>query len=177
MNKDISKERHILLKKIAKKMNSQTPYSLPITKHLIRCFDIAIDQTEGEFLVKLDTCSYSFEQLLNISKLERDEFNSSLKKILRKGLIDYIENKQSDNNYILAPIMVGWFEIYLAGGEETENKKLFAESFERYSNSRAMLNHFPIRNILNIRYKSKLKPYTRVAKTGKIQTKERELSL
>lgn len=175
MNKNISEERHILLKRLAKKMNSQSSYPLPITKHLITCFDIAINQTEAEFLDKVDTCFYSYSELLNLSSLTKKQFDTFLKNILRKGLINYVENKQSDNNYVLSPIIVGWFEVYLAGGEETEDRKLFAEAFEKYSNSRLFLNHFPIRNVLNLWFKRKLKPYARVAQTGKISTKENRI--
>jgi NAD-dependent dihydropyrimidine dehydrogenase PreA subunit len=162
MNNSIKKERYNNLKLLAKKMNSQSPFPLPVTKHLISCFDIAISQQEAEYLNKLDTCFYTYEELLQLSSSTKKDFTVLLKNILKKGLIEY----KDDKNYIIAPILVGWFEVYLAGGEESESKKLFAEAFEKYSNSRLILNHFPIRNILNIFYKNKLKPFTRIAKTA-----------
>jgi ferredoxin len=45
--------------------------------------------------------------------------------------------------------MLGWFEIFLAGGQETPERKEFARRLDRLFKSWGKMNSFPIRSLVN----------------------------
>ena len=158
----LSSERKQSLRKLANLMNSQNAHSLPVTGHLLKCFDIAITPEETGFLLKVKTKPRSYKQLLKFSELTEEQFTPFINNILKKGLISSQSIKNIKEAYILSPVLVGWFEVYLSGGDESDDRKEFAESFERYFSSRGILNFFPLRNYLNHKFKRSSKPMTRI---------------
>ena len=158
----LSSERKKSLRALALLMNKQNEYHLPITGHLINCFDIAISPLETDFLLKVKTKPRTFKQLLKFSELTEEQFSPFINQILNKGLISSQVIKRTKEAYILSPILVGWFEIYLSGGDESDDRKEFAKSFEKYYSSRKILNFFPLRNYLNHKFKYLSKPITRI---------------
>ncbi|MCP4177415.1 MAG: 4Fe-4S dicluster domain-containing protein [bacterium] len=164
-------EREKHLKNIINKMNKINVLPLPVTKYLIKCFNVAMEDEEVKFLNKIDVISYSKDALLKISDLDNNSFSMFLEKILHKGFLYCIEDNSKSMQYTISPIMVGWFEVYLSSGDECKSKKLFAKSLEKYSESRKFLTHFPVRNIFNMMIKTKLRPFTEVADTFKEDNK------
>ena len=161
-NRKLSSERKKTLRKLASLMNMQNAHPLPITGHLLRCFDIAISLEETNFLLKIKTKPRTYKQLLKFSGLTEKQFTPFINEILKKGLISSLNIKNIKEAYILSPILVGWFEVYLSGGDESDERKEFAESFEKYFSSRKILNFFPLRNYLNHKFKRSSKPNTRI---------------
>ena len=158
----LSFERKQSLRKLANLMNIQNAHALPVTGHLLKCFDIAITPKETSFLLKVKAKPRSYKQLLKFSKLTEEQFTPFINNILKKGLITSQSIKKTKEAYILSPILVGWFEVYLSGGDESDERKEFAESFEKYFRSRGILNFFPLRNYLNYKFKRSSKPITRI---------------
>ena len=168
MKRTLSPERKKSLRKLADLMNTQNVHSVAVTSHLLNCFDIVISPKEVEFLLKVGKKPRSYNQLLKFSGLSKEESAPFIDKVLKKGLITSVNIRETKEVYFLSAILVGWCEIYLADGEESDEKKEFAESFEKYFSSQGLLNFFPVRNYLNHKFKHKVKPITRVVIPQKI---------
>jgi ferredoxin len=163
----LSSERKKSLRKLANLMNSLNAHPLPVTGHLLKCFDIAISPKETDFLLKVNKKPRSYKQLLKFSELTEEQFTPFINHILKKGLISSQKIKNIKEAYLLSPILVGWFEVYLSGGDESDQRKEFAESFEKYFSSRRFLNFFPLRNYLNYKFIRSSKPNTRIVVSKK----------
>ena len=161
-----TKDRKKLLTKVVLKMNSLNKFPLPVTKHLIECFNVVMTDEEAVFLERIKTTSYSYNELLGVSALVGDGFDKFLDIMLKKGFLFCVENKAGEALYRMNAIMVGWFEVFLSDGRETTTKKAFAKAFENYSNSRKFLSYFPARNIFNLWIRRKAKPFTEIAETS-----------
>ena len=148
-------------------MNEQNARPLPITDDLLRCFDVAISLEETDFLLKLELKAHSYNQLLEISRLKEEESKAFIGDILKKGLLTP-QSAKNGEEYVLSPILVGWFEVYLSDGDETEAKQEFAKYFEKYCSSMGARNFFPLRNYINYRFKQKATPTTRIVASKKL---------
>jgi hypothetical protein len=82
----LSSERKKSLRKLANLMNSLNAHPLPITGHLLKCFDIAISPKETDFLLKVNKKTRSYKQLLKFLKLTEEQFTPFINHILKKGL-------------------------------------------------------------------------------------------
>jgi len=140
------------LRALAKLMNQQNITSIPVTKKLLNCFDLVITPEENDFLLKLGTKKRTFDEALHISQLLPDSFKILFNEMLSKGLIWTSYAEEGTEYYNLAPILLGWFEIYLSDGQETERKKEFAHRVEELFESWGKLNVFPVRNLWNFKH-------------------------
>jgi len=163
MSRKISPARKKSLVNLIKLMNVKNTFHLPVTKHLINCFDIAVDPFETEFLLKIGVDeNLSFKGLLAISGMKTREFIPFFENILKKGLLASMQPDKPKAEFSLSPILVGWFEIYLSDGSESEEKIEFAKSLDKYFNSMKLLNFFPVRNLINYKYKNNPRLFTQI---------------
>jgi ferredoxin len=171
--KTLSKERLANLKALAIQMNNQNSHSLPVTRSLLDCFDVVITPQENEFLLKIGTDPLSYRDVSKLSELSEDAFRPFLKTLCEKGLIWTRYTKDGDELYELAPILLGWFEVFLSGGEDTPQKREFAHRVDDLFKSWGNFNVFPFRNLWNYHTKKKSISHKRVVIPQK-ETKKTE---
>ena len=114
----MSKERANNLRALARLMNKQNITSVPVTKQLLDCFDVVITPEENEFLLKIGLDPLTYEQISSFSELPDESFRPFLETLLKKGLVWARYTEDGEEHYVLSPILVGWFEIYLSDNSE-----------------------------------------------------------
>ena len=160
--KKISKERLTNLRALAHKMNKQNSSSIPVTRPLLDCFDVVITPEENEFLLKIRREPLNYQDISSFSELPEDSFRSFLKTLCEKGLIWTRYTEQEEERYVLAPILLGWFEIFLSDGADTPQKREFACRVDDLFNSWGKYNVFPLRGLWNYHTQKKSRSHRRV---------------
>lgn len=160
--KKISKERLANLKALAIQMNKQNSSSVPVTRALLDCFDVVITPEENEFLLKIGTDLLNYEQISSFAELPEVSFRPFLKTLCEKGLIWTRYTEEEEELYELAPILLGWFEVFLSDGADTPQKREFAHRVDDLFNSWGKFNVFPFRNLLNYRIQKKSRSHRRI---------------
>jgi len=151
------------LRTLARLMNKQNRSSVPITGPLLDCFDLVIPPDENDFLIHMGTEPFSYEEARALCPKPDDEFRDFIDTLLKKGLILPRSYGVDDNVYVLAPILVGWFELQLCGGHETPEKKEFARRLDHAFQSWKKFNIFPLRNLQNHHFLKKGTPNQSIA--------------
>ncbi len=157
----MSKKREKDLRALAHLMNKQNITSIPVTRELLRCFDVAITPEENEFLLRIGTEPLTYEQISAFSGLSDKKFRLFLETICRKGFIWIHYPEKEEERFVLAPILVGWFEVFLSDGSEAPEKKEFARRVDDLFKSWGKFNVFPARNLWNRRTEA-TRPHRRV---------------
>ncbi len=167
----MTSERYRKLRQLAKLMNQQNITGIPVTRQLLECFDVVITPEENDFLLKMGRERFTFEQAFSDSNLTKDDFSNFLTGMLKKGIL-WSEYANDGTEYFrLAPILVGWFEIYLSDGQETEQKKEFARRVDKLFKFWGKFNRFPARGLLNMRV-GKGTPHKQVFTAAKKEEKK-----
>jgi len=131
-------------------MNQQNISSVLVTKELLHIFDLVITTDEAEFLLSLGTKKYTQNEILTKSGMSEDIFSEYLKKLMRKGLVLQRTTDNKSEYYELAPILVGWFEIFLFSGERTEDQQEFSRRLDDLFTCWKKYNFTPLRQIRNV---------------------------
>jgi ferredoxin len=173
----MSKERREKLRALAHLMNKQNTTSIPVTKPLLDCFDLDIEPDENEFLLEIGTEPLNLRQISSFSRLPAESFRLFLKGLCEKGLIWTRYSEEGEELYELAPILLGWFEIYLSDGADTLLKREFARRVDILFKSWGKLNVFPIRSIWNYRTRKKSRPHRRIVVPRKAAEKAETIQL
>jgi len=160
--KTISKERLANLKALANQMNKQNSSSIPVTRALLNCFDVVITPEENEFLLKIGTDLLNYKQISSFSELPEESFHPFLKKLCEKGLVWTRYTEEEEELYMLAPILLGWFEVFLSDGGDTPQKREFAHRVDDLFNSWGKFNVFPLRSLLNYHTQKKSRSHRRI---------------
>ncbi|UCC39510.1 MAG: 4Fe-4S binding protein [Candidatus Aminicenantes bacterium] len=161
----ISSERMKNLKALAIEMNKQNKRPFPVTNELIYCFDAVITPEENDYLLRIGREPLTYEQAASFSDLPEESFHTFFETIMRKGLVWPRYDKEGEKRYVLAAILVGWFEVYLSDGSETPEKQEFARRVDELFKSFSKLNVFPLRNLLNYKFRRESEPHTEIALT------------
>jgi ferredoxin len=158
----ISKKRLANLRALAHRMNKQSSSSLPVTRALLDCFDVVITPEENEFLLKLGKNPQNFQEISALSKHPEESFRPLLKTLCQKGLVWTRYTEKGDELYELAPILFGWFEVFLSDGGDTPQKREFARRVDDLFNSWGNFNVFPFRGLWNYHTQKKSKSHKRI---------------
>jgi ferredoxin len=161
----ISPDRAESLRRLAALMNTRHKNPFPVTEQLLRCYDIALTPEEIDFLLKMGTEPYSYEKAASMSSLSGDEFQVFFEALIGKGFIWPHDAPDGAELFILPGIMLGWFEVFLSGGEETPEKREFARRMDALLQSLGKMNYFPLREITNFRSR-KAKPFQSILAPG-----------
>ena len=129
----------------------QNPY--PLSEPLLGCLDIVLTTEEVDFLIGMGTEPYTYEQAASRSSLSEERFKDFFEGILRKGYAWPHDTQDEAQWYKLPGFMLGAFEVYLADGFETPEKKEFARHLDALLKSFGELNKFPTRNFFNAQVK------------------------
>ena len=111
-----------LIKPRKKAMASAASLRFVLLKNSFHYFEIAMADDEIDFLLKMGTNQRDY-RTCSLSKLSSAEFKKFFETMFSKGFIKATKTKGDVENFILHPIMVGWFEMCFAGGKETEDGK------------------------------------------------------
>jgi len=149
----IPEEREKSLVKLAKLMNTRHKDPYPISEQLLGCLDAILTSEEIDFLIEMDTDPYTYEQALYHSFMPEARFEKLFESIVRKGFAWPHETTDGVQWFRLPGFMLGAFEVYLADGAETPEKREFARRLDALFESFAKLNTFPTRNIFNAQVK------------------------
>lgn len=147
----IPREREKSLRKLAEMMNTRHHNPFPITKPLLDCFDVAITPEENDFLIRLGTEPFTYQDAALLSDLDENQFRSFFEGLKHKGVIWPKSSPDKRELFALSGILMGWFEVYLCDGEETPEKQEFARRVDALIKSWKKYNTFPIRNLINYR--------------------------
>jgi ferredoxin len=167
----ISRERLENLRSLAHQMNKQNTSSIPVTRALLECFDVVITPEENAFLLKIGLEPHNYQQISALSGLPEESFRPFLKTLCEKGLIWTQYTQEQEELYVLAPILVGWFEMFLSDGADTPQKREFARRVDGLFQSWGNFNVFPFRNLWNYHTQKKSRSHRRVVIPQ--ETKER----
>ncbi len=150
----IKKAREQRLKNLAGLMNTRHQNPYPVAEPLLACLDIALTDAEIDFLIEMGTDPYTYAQALSRSSLPEERFKDFFDGIIRKGYAWPHDTEDDAQWYKLPGFMLGAFEVYLADGEETPQKKEFARRLDTLLQSFAKLNVFPTRKFFNAQVRS-----------------------
>jgi ferredoxin len=160
--KKISRERLASLRALAHRMNKQNITSIPVTRALLRCFDVVITPEENEFLLRIGGDPLNYQQISALSDLPENDFRPFLRTLCKKGLVWTKYAEDEEELYVLAPILLGWFEIFLSDGGDTLQKREFARRVDDLFRSWGKFNVFPFRGLWNYHTKKKSRSHRRV---------------
>ncbi len=160
--KKIDKERLANLRALAHRMNKQNTTSIPVTRALLDCFDVVITPEENEFLLKIGRDPLNFQQISSFSELPEESFRAFLKTLCEKGLLWTRYTEEEEELYVLPPILLGWFEVFLCNGADTPQKREFARRVDDFFHSWGKLNVFPFRSLWNFHTQKKSRSHRRV---------------
>jgi ferredoxin len=146
---NMSPAREKGLRRLAQLMNTRHRNPLPVTKPLLDCFDVALSDQELAYLLEMGTDPVNYEKAAAISGMPEEAFRPFFERLGRKGLIWPKANPGGEDLFVLPGIMLGWFEIFLASGEETAEKREFARRLDLLFKSFEKLNTFPFRSLIN----------------------------
>jgi len=145
----IERERESRLKTLAGLMNTRHQNPYPVAEPLLACLDIVLTDEEIDFLIAMGTEPYTYKGALARSSVEEERFETFFNGIVRKGYAWPHDTGDGVQWYRLPGFMLGAFEVYLADGEETPEKKEFAVRLDALLQSFAKYNVFPTRNFFN----------------------------
>ncbi|TFG02031.1 MAG: hypothetical protein EU542_05810, partial [Promethearchaeota archaeon] len=120
------------LEQLADLMNEQSIHPLETSDELFYIFDAVISTEEVDFMLKMGGGNQTLKSIRQKVDLSEKEIKSILEKLIYKGIITIIDDKEGNKVYHLMSIFPGWFELYLMRGEKTEESKLFAKRVEEY---------------------------------------------
>jgi ferredoxin len=160
--KTISRERLKNLRALARQMNRQNSSTIPVTRALLDCFDVVVTPEENEFLLKIGAEPLNYRQIFSCSHLPEKSFRPFLKTLCEKGLIWTRYTEEGQELYVLAPILLGWFEMFLSDGADTPQKREFARRVNALFNSWGKFNVFPIRGLWNYHTRKKSRSHNRI---------------
>ncbi len=158
----ISRERLKNLRALAIQMNRQNSKTIPVTRALLDCFDVVVTPDENEFLLKIGTEPQDYQQISSHSDLPEETFRLFLKAICEKGLIWTRYTEEQQELFYLAPILLGWFEMFLSDGADTPQKREFARRVDDLFQSWGKFNIFPFRNLWNYHTRNKSRASKRI---------------
>ncbi len=143
-------KRKQYLRQLAVLMNTRHRTPFPISQPLLDCFDVAVTDEEAELLLRLGPNAYSYPEAASMSGMPIEKFEPLFEGLVKKGFI-WSRQDNGGERFLLAGIMLGWFEIYLAGGDESPDRREFARRLQVLFRSWGKMNIFPLRGLLNSR--------------------------
>ncbi|MEW5736115.1 MAG: 4Fe-4S binding protein [Thermodesulfobacteriota bacterium] len=150
-------------KKLARLMNRQNELPVPVTGRLSELIGQNLTPEEMNFLLSMGCEPHTLEQARKKSGLPEAQFGSFFRNLVKKGYIYRPGSKNGQETFELMPIVVGWLEMQLCHGKETDIEKRFAHGLEGFFNSLSITNTFPVRHFENFIVKRFLKPYQTIA--------------
>jgi len=141
------------LRALAAKMGRQSQGLLPVTESMLDIFDLVVTPRELDVLLGMSEEALPLEALQARTGLDGAELSAIVDGAAAKGLVWTRRAGSGGRLYGLAPIMPGWFELFLAGGKETPDRKAFAGLLTRLLDDYGRLNVAPVRQLMNLYFR------------------------
>jgi len=158
----MTSERRKKLKTLAKLMNKKNEMPVPIVSGVLELMDLTALPEDVDFLLRLGTEPHTTDQAAAKTGMPGNQALLYLENLVKEGWIWPYAFEGGAKGYELMPIVVGWLEMQLCHGRETEQERAFAAKTDEVLNSMRKLNFFPFRNISNILTSKFAKPYQSV---------------
>ncbi len=147
------------LKQLAKLMNKKNKMPVPVFKSVLDLMELTALPEDVEFLLKLGTEPHTIEQAMAKTGKSGAEARVYLDGLVKKGWVWPYAFKDGTEGYELLPIVVGWLELQLCHGRETDREKAFARKTEEVFAYIKKFNLFPLRNLAHFYISRLLNPY------------------
>ncbi len=147
------------LRQLAKMMNTKNEILVPLVGGVLALMDVVALPADVDFLLTLGPEPHKRDQAVAKTGMAKHEALDYLDGLVKKGWIWPYTFEDGQTGYELLPIVVGWFEMQLCHGRETDQEKAFARAAEDLFNSLGRLNVFPLRPAFNFFTRSVTKPY------------------
>ena len=146
----MNKEKKMKLKKLIKLMNKKSKRLLPsFLGAIVDVLDSVMTAEEADFLLNVGTEKYSRQEMREKLLMDDENFSRLFKSLIHKGLIWSKTTKNDEALFELSPMMVGWFELQVSDGNETEDDKQFIQSLTKLFNSFKKFNFLGGRTVMN----------------------------
>ena len=154
----ISPSRKKKLRRLANLMNQMHKMPVPAAGVIIEIMDFCIGPEEADYLLKMGTGQYTYEQASALSGLPEEQFHDFFERMLHKGFV-WPSFESTEQRFEIAPVVPGWLEMQLVRGGEGPYEKEFARKTEDLLKSLGKLNVFPLRPLGNLLVKNMLEPF------------------
>ena len=152
--KDLDKEKKKKLKKLIKLMNKKSKRLLPsFLGAIVNVLDSVMTSEEADFLLNVGIDKYTREELRAKLQMDDENFSRLFKSLIHKGLIWSKTTKNGQDIFELSPMMVGWFEMQVADGNENDDDKEFIRNLTKLFNSFKKFNFLGGRTVVNTYYR------------------------
>lgn len=147
------------LRRLAKMMNSKNEIFVPLVGGVLGLMDVVALPEDVDFLLELGPEPHTVDQAVAKTGLDRQESLDYLDGLVKKGWLWPHTFESGQTGYELLPIVVGWFEMQLCHGRESEQELAFARAAEDLFNSLGRMNVFPLRPAFTFFTRTVTKPY------------------
>ncbi len=103
--------RKRIIRNIAIEMNKRNNRLLPVIMPIVNIMDDMLEDDEVEYLSKLDSRDYTYEDMFKLSDKSADKFDEFITRLQKKGFIMVNVDNNNREYFGLSPIVVGWFEM------------------------------------------------------------------
>ena len=158
----ISPDRWKKLRDLAKLMNRQNERVMPIIPPILHMMDYVLTGEELDFLLRMGTKSYTFDQAAGLVARPGGKFREFLDAVVAKGFVQRIMHDEAEDEYQLHPIVVGWFEWQLLYGIKSPDMGEHSRRAMEIFHYAGRFNFFPLRNLQNLVTQFGFKPNQRI---------------
>ncbi len=148
--RNIAPSRKKKIKKLLASMNKQNLRFIPVAPPLVDMMDLVIEDQELDFLLKMGTQSYDFDQARALSGMAANRFQSFFDAIQRKGYVHVGRDNDGNIAYRLAAIAVGWYETMMHYSIGKPHEREFSEKWNEFFKFFQKFNFFPLRDVQNV---------------------------
>ena len=131
-------------------MNKQNQRLIPVVGPLIDMMDLTTTNDELDYLLKMGTGKYDYDQAKKSISMSDDQFENFFETIQRKGLVHTEYDIDGKEEYRLNAIAVGWYESMVFYLMEKPLEKEFSKKWNEFFEYFKKFNFFPLRSIQNI---------------------------
>ncbi|MCJ7832855.1 MAG: 4Fe-4S binding protein, partial [Deltaproteobacteria bacterium] len=146
------------IKTVLSMMNKQNQRLIPIAQPLVEMMDLVTTDDELNYLLKMGTGLYNYEQALQASHMSDEKFQPLFDTMKRKGLVHIEYDNTGKELYRLNAIAVGWYEAMMHYIVGNPSEKAFSEKWSEFFKSFRKFNFFPMRNVQNLVMRPLVKP-------------------
>jgi Pyruvate/2-oxoacid:ferredoxin oxidoreductase delta subunit len=159
----ITPARKKKIKTLLSMMNKQGQRLLPVAPPLVEMMDLVTTDDELDYLLKMGTGLYTYQQAAQVIKISDEQFQSFFDTMKRKGLVFIQYDDSGNEKYRLNAIAVGWYEIMMYYMMDKPHEKTFSEKWNEYFKFFKKFNFYPIRKVQNLVLRHFLKPTQQTA--------------
>ena len=154
----INPTRKKKIKALLSMMNKQNQRFIPSAPPLVEMMNLVTNDDELNYLLKMGTGLYDYEQAAKASNMSEEQFQSFFDTMKRKGLVHIEHDSNGKEEYRLNAIAVGWYEAMMHYMVGKPHEKEFSEKWDEFFKFFQKFNFFPLRNVQNIVMRNLLKP-------------------